>query len=135
MGAEPAPMRLSDAPIHLGLGATAIPEPPFTGDMSWYEAYGERHEADGSDGRLISEHSFSSSWDMWEMHPLGSEVVLVVDGSMTLVQELDGGEQHTTLHAGEYAINEPGTWHTADVVGACRAVFVTAGLGTEHRPR
>jgi hypothetical protein len=30
---------------------------------------------------------------------------------------------------------EPGTWHTADVAGAATAVFITAGLGTQHRPR
>ena len=36
---------------------------------------------------------------------------------------------------GEYAINEPETWHTADVAGAATAVFITAGWGTERRPR
>jgi hypothetical protein len=36
---------------------------------------------------------------------------------------------------GQYAINEPGTWHTADVTGETTALFITAGLGTQHRPR
>ena len=40
-----------------------------------------------------------------------------------------------TLGAGEYAINDPGTWHTADVDGSATALFITAGQGTEHRPR
>lgn len=40
-----------------------------------------------------------------------------------------------SLRPGEYAINEPETWHTADVAGAATAVFITAGWGTEHRPR
>jgi hypothetical protein len=31
---------LFDYPIHLGLGARAVPQPAFTGEMSWYEAYG-----------------------------------------------------------------------------------------------
>lgn len=35
----------------------------------------------------------------------------------------------------EYAINEPGTWHTADVQSEATALFVTAGMGTQHRPR
>ena len=39
------------------------------------------------------------------------------------------------LRSGEYAINQPGTWHTADVDGEATAVFVTAGLGTQHRTR
>ena len=36
-----APRRLADSFIHLGLGATAVPQPPFDG-LEWYEAYGER---------------------------------------------------------------------------------------------
>ena len=39
------------------------------------------------------------------------------------------------LGAGEYTVNEPGTWHTADVGDAATALFITAGVGTRHRPR
>lgn len=127
--------RLSDNPIHLGLGATAVVQPRFTGEMDWYMGYGERNGADGAEGRLVSMHEFSDDWDVWEMHPKGSEVVLCVDGSIELIQEIDGNEVATTLQAGEYAINEPGTWHTANVESAATAVFITAGLGTEHRAR
>jgi hypothetical protein len=31
--------------------------------------------------------------------------------------------------------NPPGWWHTADVTGSATALFITAGLGTEHRAR
>ena len=127
--------RLSDHPIHLGLGATAIVQPKFTGEMEWYAGYGERNGADGVEGRLVTMHTFSESWDVWEMHPKGAEVVLCVDGEIELVQEIAGTESRTTLSAGEYAINEPGTWHTANVDASATAVFITAGLGTEHRPR
>jgi hypothetical protein len=50
--------RLADSFVHLGLGATAVPQPPFEG-MEWYQAYGERHGADGREGRLVSQHSFT----------------------------------------------------------------------------
>jgi quercetin dioxygenase-like cupin family protein len=40
-----------------------------------------------------------------------------------------------TLRAGDYAINPPGVWHTADVAGETTALFITAGMGTENRPR
>jgi quercetin dioxygenase-like cupin family protein len=123
-------------PVHLGLGATAVVQPEFTGDMNWYEAYSLRHAADGVEGRLVSMFTFDKSWDMWEMHPRGSEVVLCVAGSMTLHQErADGSRNTVTLNSGEYAINEPGTWHTADVNERATAVFITAGVGTTHRPR
>jgi hypothetical protein len=42
----------------------------------------------------------------------------------------------TTLTAWEYAINHPRVWHSADIVdGATSDLFVTAGMGTEHRSR
>lgn len=127
--------RLDERFIHLGLGATAIAQPPFSG-MEWYAGYGERHDDDGADGRLVSMYTFTKSWDSWEMHPAGDEVVLCIEGSMTLRQEhADGSTALVTILAGEYAINPPGTWHTADVDGVAKAVFITPGLGTQHRPR
>ena len=126
---------LSERFIHLGLGATAEAQPPFDG-IAWYEGYGQRHDGDGAEGRLVSMYTFTESWDSWEMHPVGTEVVLCTAGEMTLHQEhADGTTDRVTIRAGEYAINPPGTWHTADVAGEATAVFITAGLGTEHRPR
>ena len=123
-------------PIHLGLGATAQSEPEFTGDLNWYAGYAERHGGDGTEGRLVAMHRFSQSWDMWEVHPLGSEVVLCIAGSITLHQETpDGDVVAIPLGPGEYAINEPGVWHTADVDGEATVLFVTAGKDTQHRPR
>ncbi len=115
-------------PVHLGLGATAEIEPLFTGAMDWYTDYVNRHESDGAEGRLVSMHTFTESWDMWEMHPQGSELVLCTAGSMTLLQEhADGSVVTTTLNPGEYAINKPGVWHTADVEDTATALFITAG--------
>ncbi len=122
-------------PVHLGLGATALVQPDFTG-MDWYAAYMERNAADGVEGRLVSMYDFTQDWDSWEMHPRGAEVVICVAGAMTIHQELpDGGTVRVALAPGDYAINPPGTWHTADVAESATAVFVTAGWGTEHRPR
>ena len=127
---------LSRNPIHLGLGATAEVEPTFDGDMSWYEAYGARRAADGDEGRLVSTFTFESGWDHWEMHPRGAEVVICTTGRMTLSQEdADGATRTVTLGPGEYAINAPGVWHTADTDVKTTGVFITAGAGTEHRPR
>lgn len=128
--------KISDFPLHLGLGATAVPQPQFTGEMSWYEGYGGRHSQDGAEGRLVSTHSFSEPWDSWEVHPHGDEVVLCLEGSITLHQEdPDGTTRTLRLEPGEYAINAPGVWHTADVETTATALFITAGLGTDHRPR
>jgi len=125
---------LSKHPIHLGLGATATSEPAFTGS-AWYDAYATRRAADGNEGRLVAMFTFDESWDVWEMHPQGSEVVLCTAGEITLVQEIDGRQVRTALRPGEYAINAPGVWHTADVEREATAVFITSGIGTQHRPR
>ena len=128
--------RIDTDPIHLGLGATAIVQPPHTGGLDWYEAYGERHADDGAEGRLVMMHTFSESWDSWEVHPNGDEVVICIDGSMTLHQEhADGSTDTVTLEAGEYVVNPPGTWHTADVPDSATGLFITAGEGTAVRPR
>ena len=127
--------RLAENWVHLGLGATAVPQPPFDG-MEWYQAYGNRHAADGREGRLVSQHTFTDGWPTWEMHPLGDEVVVCTSGEMVLRQEFpDGRQDEVTLRAGDYAINPPGVWHIADIETEATAVFITAGEGTQHRPR
>lgn len=126
---------LSESFLHLGLGASAIPQPSLT-DGSWYQTYGERHDSDGADGRLVSMYVFTADWTEWEMHPAGEEVVLCTAGHMTLHQQFaDGTTATVTIGAGEYAINPRGCWHTADITGSATAVFITPGLGTEGRPR
>ncbi|NND75084.1 MAG: cupin [Ilumatobacter sp.] len=130
------PTDIAAHPIHLGVGATSSVEPHFTGEMEWYGGYSERHAADGAEGRLVTMHTFDESWDVWEMHPVGSEVVLCTAGRVTLHQEYpDGTTGRVDLTAGDYAINQPGTWHTADVDDTATVLFITAGMGTEHRPR
>jgi mannose-6-phosphate isomerase-like protein (cupin superfamily) len=128
---------LSEQFAHLGRGATATVEPPFTG-MDWYEGYGARHSADGAEGRLVSQYSFSESWSSWEMHPRGAELVICTAGEIALIQEHeDGRSERVTLGPGDYAVSPPGVWHTADVPPGttATAIFITAGEGTEHRPR
>lgn len=123
-------------PLHLGLGATAVAEPGFGGGGEWYAAYEARHAADGAEGRLVTIFTFTEPWTSWEMHPNGDEVVLCLSGTMTLHQEhRDGSTTTVTLATNEYAINPPGTWHTADVGGSATALFITAGQGTEVRER
>lgn len=56
-------LRLDTNPIHLGLGATAVIQPAFSGEMSWYGGYGLRNGGDGREGRLVTIHSFTESWN------------------------------------------------------------------------
>jgi mannose-6-phosphate isomerase-like protein (cupin superfamily) len=129
------PFDLSRFPVHLGLGGTVEHLGEFDDTPQWYEEYGAAHEADGAEARLVSLHTFDASWDSWEMHPRGAELVACVAGRVTLHQELDGEDRTAVLEAGQAIVNPPGVWHTADVDGSATALFITAGLGTEVRPR
>lgn len=126
---------LAKNPVHLGLGAKVAVQEEFTGAMEWYERYGARNASDGSEGRLVSLHSFSEPWDSSEMHPQGDELVICVSGRIALIQEIDGKDRRVTLTAGEAVINPRGVWHTADVDESATALFITAGIGTAVRPR
>ena len=122
-------------PVHLGLGAKVVAQPEFTG-LDWYPGYVARTLGDGAEGRLVSYYTFSESWDMWEMHPAGEELVLCVAGQIMLHQEDTAGSRtQVTLGPGDYAINPRGVWHTADVAGEATVLFITAGVGTQQRPR
>lgn len=130
------PAALAERPVHLGPGGSAVPQPPFASGMAWYQAYEARHGGDGAEGRLVLLHSFDKPWDSWEMHPGGAEVVVCTAGEITLVQEFpDGRVAPVIIAAGQYAINPAGVWHTADVSEPATALFITAGIGTEVRPR
>ena len=70
------------------------------------------------------------------MHPLGDEVILCLSGRIFLHQKhADGTSDSITLGPQDYAINPPGTWHIADISIESVALFITAGAGTQHRPR
>lgn len=127
--------QLSETPVHLGLGASALVQPTFQGGMAWYLAYEGRYAADGAEGRMVSMFTFDESWTSWELHPAGHELVVVTSGRMVLVQERDGAEVRVALGPGDAAINPPGVWHTADILAPTTALFITAGAGTEHRAR
>jgi mannose-6-phosphate isomerase-like protein (cupin superfamily) len=125
---------LETVPVHLGIHGNVIPLPKFTGEMAWYQEYEQNHATEPN-GRLVSTFTFDSNWTSWEMHPHGEELVLCTAGSMTVIQELNGKHQSTVLSAGQYVINKAGVWHTADVTEKATALFITAGLGTQHRER
>ena len=60
-----------------------------------------RNADDGEAGRLVSCFRFTEDWAGWEMHPAGAEVVVCIEGSMTLIQEIAGEEgNQTAQHRG-----------------------------------
>jgi len=131
----PDPIDLATANLHLGLGARVDVLADFQWTPEYLEAYTERTAGDGAEGRLVLLGRQEQSWDSWERHPAGEEVVILVSGRVDLYQEIDGEVQVVPLTAGTAAVNPPDVWHTADVHEAGDAVFITPGRGTETRPR
>jgi mannose-6-phosphate isomerase-like protein (cupin superfamily) len=86
-------------------------------------------------GRLVTFFEFDADWDSWETHPAGEEVVCLIAGAMDFILELPEGHQTVELREpGAFLLVPRGTWHTARVHEPSRAMLITAGEGTEHRP-
>jgi quercetin dioxygenase-like cupin family protein len=126
---------LSTTHVHLGLGARAIPIPDFEWSAEFLTRYAVDHQDDGAEGRLVIMGSGDTSWTSWERHPAGEELVVVTAGKLTLIQKIDGAERRTEMRAGEAIVNPRNVWHTADIDEPCATLFVTPGMGTEHKPR
>ncbi|HXY92503.1 MAG TPA: cupin domain-containing protein [Acidimicrobiia bacterium] len=121
--------------VHLGLGARVDPLPDFQWTPEYLAGYTQRTESDGDEGRLVVLMDQPASWESWERHPAGDELVVLLAGRVDLIQEIDGEPHVVELEPGMAVINPPGVWHTADVHQPGRALFITAGRGTEARPR
>jgi quercetin dioxygenase-like cupin family protein len=124
---------LSRTFVHLGLGARSIPLPDFEWSEDYLTRYEAEHGSDGVDGRLVCISPQTRSWDSWERHPAGEELVVLLSGRVDLVQDVDGVEQVIPMAAGQAVINPAGRWHRTVVHEPGQALFITPGRGTEHR--
>src|SRR5271167_4643822 len=121
--------------VHLGLGSVAFELPGFKWTPDYLEGYSKRVELDGDEGRLVCVTPHEADWTSYERHPAGDELVYVISGRVTVIQELEGAENKVELGPGQAVINPRGVWHTADGAGAGLGVYVTPGVGTQQHPR
>ncbi len=85
-------------------------------------------------GTLVSAFVSEADWPNWEMHPAGDEVLVQLEGEMTLVLDEAGGERRIEMPVGATAVVPRGVWHTAIVPRFSRYLAITYGAGTQHRP-
>jgi uncharacterized cupin superfamily protein len=126
---------LSKTYVHLGLGPTAVPLPEFGWDDASLRQYALDHETDGDEGRLVMIGANGVTWTQWERHPAGPELVVLLSGHVTVIQDVEGEYLSVELHPGEAVVNPKDVWHTADVHEPGRSLYITPGRGTQHRPR
>ena len=83
---------------------------------------------------LVSQHAFNEDWEVWEKHPLGDEIVLLLSGEADLITLHEGEEtlQHLSMQ-GETILIKRGTWHTARTTQSTSMLFITAGEGTVNQ--
>ena len=128
-----AAFRLPDTFVHLGHDARAVPIEVT--DSFWPDLIAGKWDHLGP-GRLVSFSEFRESWDSWEAHPAGEELVCLFSGRMELLLDEEGRERRVALREpGDFTLVPRGAWHTADVELPSRVLFVTPGEGTTHRPR
>lgn len=83
---------------------------------------------------LVSTYEFDSDWGMWERHPAGDELVILLSGAAKMLLKQPTGEEVVALtEPGDYLIVPKNIWHTARVSEPTRMLFITPGEGTEHR--
>lgn len=121
-----------DTYLHFRDGGRVDPVP--VSEAFWGKlAAGKLPELD--QGRLMTGFTFSEPWTMWERHPAGEELVMLLEGVATLVLEEDGQERTVELsQPGSYVLVPQGVWHTARTGVQTTMLFLTPGTGTEHRP-
>ncbi|MGO9910150.1 MAG: cupin domain-containing protein [Acidimicrobiales bacterium] len=126
---------LSTTFVHLGFGGVAVELPGFEWTQTYLEKYQRETELDGEEGRLVTFSPHTTDWTAWERHPAGEELVVVFSGKVVLIQDLDGVENRVELSPRQAVVNPRNVWHTADVLIPGEALYITPGLGTQHRPR
>jgi mannose-6-phosphate isomerase-like protein (cupin superfamily) len=76
--------------------------------------------------------SYYSGSSEWERHPNGDEVVMVLDGTTTVVLLMNAKEERFFLVADELIVIPVGIWHRFEASERLKVMTITP-QPTEHR--
>ena len=85
-------------------------------------------------GTLVTVGTGTGDWPRWEMHPQGDEILVLLEGRLTVVLDQDGSQRQVEMSAGATLLVPMGAWHRFVTQEDVRMLFVTYGAGTTHRP-
>lgn len=85
-------------------------------------------------GTLVAAFVSTEDWPHWEMHPAGEEVLVLIEGRMTMIFDEPPGERRLQMTPGATCIVPKGVWHRALVPQTSKFIAITYGAGTAHRP-
>ena len=127
MSAQPGPHHFDDTRLILapdGVATTKAVTANFYAEL-------DAEFGDFAGYILVSAHSFSEDWGMWEMHPMGDEIVVLQHGDIDFVLWQGGEETILNVNqSGSYVVVPRGVWHTARPRQESSMVFFTPGQGT-----
>lgn len=120
---------LTETYLHLADGADVT-------DFAGGDAFWQTMEApvDLDQGRLVCVCPQRADWLVWERHPAGEEVVMLLSGKVDMILDLPEGEKLVSLRPQQTVVIPRNIWHRALVHEPGDALFITRGAGTEHRP-
>lgn len=107
-------------------GVTALPVGP-----DFWETI---DQTDAATGTLVGVYAMRADWPHWEMHPAGDEVLVLLEGALTMILDGGDGERRLAMTPGTTVVVPAGTWHRALVAEPGRLLALTFGEGTRHRP-
>ena len=85
-------------------------------------------------GTLVTVGTGEGDWPRWEMHPQGDEILILLEGQLTVILDQDAVQRQVEMTPGSTLVVPMGAWHRAVAQKAVRMLFVTYGAGTTHRP-
>ncbi len=131
MSTNPGPFHMNAAYARLRPDGSAEPLPV---DANFWQSLAAGKFGDFHNEYLVTTQSFTQNWPLWEMHPQGDEIVVLIAGSLDLILEKKTGNKILPLREpGAWALVPKGHWHTARVHALSVVLFITAGEGTQHR--
>jgi mannose-6-phosphate isomerase-like protein (cupin superfamily) len=93
--------------------------------------------ASALDGRLLALHRIAGPADVhypvWEMHPEGDELLILVSGGLAVEYRVGGAERRTALEPGAALSVPAGHWHRLAVEAPSVMIAITPRRGTVHR--
>lgn len=110
-------------------GKGGVVQMPVAADF--WETIGSSPAAHGT---LVGIYRGDKDWPHWETHPAGDEVLVLIDGALTMILKNKMQEEHVPMKPGDTLIVNAGIAHRALARGPYRLLALTYGRGTEHSP-
>jgi len=82
--------------------------------------------------RLRAEDGRALHADVWECHPTGNEVLVVLSGAVHLFLRDPPADEPTTLRPGDAVVVPVGAWHRLDVAEPADLMAITPRADTRH---